>query len=74
MLITNGTLHRGLILEYNTQDQTGTVQVFLFEDPLVVTNKMFEACVCEEGLVPCRDLYVWVVLRDSRVVFMQQEV
>lgn len=74
MLITNGTLHRGLILEYDASAHTGQVQVFLVEDPVVVIDKRFEACVCEDGLVPCRDLYVWVVLRDSRVVFMQQEV
>ena len=73
MLTANGTLHRGVILSYNHVQGTGTVRVFLFDDPLVTNDKVFERCVCEEGLVPCVDLYLYVLLRDNKVVFMQQE-
>jgi hypothetical protein len=29
--------------------------------------------VCEENLVPCRDLYVYTLIKNSQVVFIQQE-
>lgn len=73
MLATNGTLHRGVILSYDHSAEQGMIRVFLFFDPLIVIDKPFERCVCEESLVPCADLYVHVLIKNSRVVFIQQE-
>lgn len=67
-----GTTHRGVILSYSPETQSGVVRVFLFEDPLVTIDKPFDRGACDDGIVPCVDLYLLVTVRNSTVVFMQE--